>query len=323
MANASKEAPSQVIEGKPKLLSKEDLVLTQVFDADKKYMFELAVKNPERELPVIDMVTKKPLQHREYNPFRNIVFTSQIVWNGKGFLSQAMWTGGRRTIRYYDGCESIFVDEQPKDKEVIDQVIKQTRSRNFLNGKFGCYGDERMLLIYLNICSWNGESEFKTRTSDTVFVPSNKDKLISSESDRLDRQEQALQLAKDATETKMLIHANFLGISAIDSDSGNELTALEIRTKYRKMALMESAHFIESYGNKAIEIKYYIDKALEQGLISNKFNPNKATWSRSNSEICDISGLRTYEAISEKLLEFSQLEEGAEFMVQLKALYSN
>lgn len=308
MANALvKDAP----EKKEKALTKEELVLSQNFDAGKKYMFELAAHNLEREFPVIDMRSKKPIPHVKFPPYRNIVLTSQIVWNGS-----------RRMIRYYDGCTSIFVDEQPKEKETIDQLIRQTIRRNFVDGKFGVFGDEKMLLLYMNICSWNAESEFRTRTADMVFIPSNKDKQALVESTKLDEQEEAMKLAKEASETKMMIHANYLGIPSVDYDSGNDLTTKEIRTAYRKKALTEPANFIESYGNKKIETRYYIDKALQTGLIHNKFNPNKATWSKSNTEICDISGLKSNEAIAEKLFEFSNLEEGEEFAVQLKALYN-
>lgn len=294
--------------------SKEESVLKQEFEPSKKYMFELATKNMERELPVIDMVTKKARQHEPFKPFQNIVLTSQIVWNGQ-----------RRNLRYYDGCTTIFQDKQPKDKDTIDQLIAQTSrdKYNFLKGKFGCYGDEKMLLLYLNICSWNAESDFRTRTAPGIFIPSNKDKQATIESLRLDQQEEALKLAKEATGIKMMIHANYLGIALVDYDSGNGLTEKEIRTEYRKKALSDAKLFIESYGNKSIETKYYIDKALQEGLINNKMNPNKAVWGNSNTEICDISGLRSHEAISEKLLEYSLSEEGEEFAVQLKAIYNN
>lgn len=293
-------------------LSKEEAFLAQEFDTSKKYMFELSSKNLERELPVFDMVTKRPVPHQEFKPFHNIVFTSQIVWKGS-----------RANIRYYDGCDSIFVSDQPKERETIDQLMKQTRKRFFEKGKFGCFGDERMLLLYLNACSWNGESPFKTRTSDTVFVSVNADKKATQESTKLDMIEQAIGYAKEATRTKMLIHANYLGIPTTDWDSGNDLSDNEIRTAYRKEALQNPQNFIETYGNKSIEVKYFIDKALESGLINNKFNSNKATWSSSNSEICDISGLRSPEAIASKLFEFSQLEDGEEFVIQLKSIYKD
>lgn len=279
------------------------------FDINKKYVFELAAKNPERDLPVVDMVTKRPAPHKEFNPYRNIVLTSQIVWNGE-----------RRTIRYYDGCTTLFVDEQPKEKEIIEQYIKQSKKRAFVDGKFSCFGDERMLLIYLTICSWNAESPYRTRTANGIFIAQNPDKAAVVESEKLDMIETALKYAREATATKMFIHANYLGIPDTDFDSDNKLTEKEMRTAYRKEASRNPKKFIESYGNRSIEVKYYIDKALEKGLISNRFNPNKATWHPSNTVICDISGLKSPEAISQRLFEFSQSEEGEEFVIQLKAI---
>lgn len=290
----------------------EAAYLAMTFDATKKYMFELAAKNMEREMPVIEVDGQKSraIPTDRFKPYQNIVLTSQIIWKGQ-----------RRILRYYDGCTSIFADEQPKDKEEIDQFIKVTQPRAFLKGKFGAYGDEKMLLMYLNICSWNANSPFRTRAANEIFIAADTLKIATTESAKLDQTEQALQLAKDASRVKMLIHSAYLGIETEDFDSGNELTDTEIRTKYRSRALRDAAYFIESYGNKAIEVKYYINQALLKGLITNKFNPNKATWQNAR-EICDISGLKSNEAIGEKIFEFSQLEDGQEFVIQLRALFN-
>lgn len=280
------------------------------FDVNKKYVFQLAEENPERELPVIDMVTKRPSPHKKFKPWQNIVLTSQIVWEGE-----------RRTLRYYDGCTTLFVDEQPKEENLIEQYIKQSKPRIFIDGKFSCFGDERMLLIYLTICSWNAESPYRTRTAPQIFVAQNPDKTATIEAEKLDKIEEALSLARTASVSKMFIHANYLGIPTRDWDSDNELTEKEMRTAYRKEASRNPQKFIDSFGNTSIEIKYYIDKALSEGLITNKFNPNKATWGSSNTVICDISGLKSHEAISQAIFEFSRTEEGEEFIIQLKALY--
>jgi hypothetical protein len=95
----------------------------------------------------------------------------------------------------------------------------------------------------------------------------------------------------------------------------------EIRAQYRKRALRDSASFLESYSDEKIEIKYYIDDAIGKGLIQNKTNPNKAMWQNGESIICDISGLKSSEVIAQRIYEFSQMEEGAEFLIQLKAIY--
>ena len=179
-----------------------------------------------------------------------------------------------------------------------------------------------MLLMYLDICSWNVESPFRTNTANGIFLPMNPDKKATAETAKMDSIEEALKLAKEASEVKMLIHSAFLGIPHIDYTSGNELTPKEIRAEYRKRAMQDSVNFIDSYGNKSIEVKYFIDKALQDGVINNKLNANKAAWGNSNTPICDISGLKSREAIADKLYEYSQTEEGEEFVIQLKAIYN-
>jgi hypothetical protein len=302
------ETIEEVVEG-----SNEHLVLSQEYDPGKKYMFELATHNPERDSPVWIMQGQKTFAApiKKFKPWHNLVLTSQIVWKGN-----------RRMIRYYDGCTTIFVDKQPKEREMIDSLIAQTNKNRFIliDGKVGFYGDDRMALLYLNICSWNAESLFRTRTSDAIFMSVNADKIATAESAKLDKTETALEMARTATGTRMLIHAAYLGIPTMDWDSGNERTEGEIRTDYRKEALRDSEHFISSYGNKAIEIRYYIDKALEKGTITNRLNPNKVCWNSSGREILDTSGLKSNEAIGQKLFEFSQTSEGEEFVLQLRAI---
>lgn len=317
MANAKKNlAPSE--QGDILLeeieLTPEDIILKTKFDAKKKYMFELAEVNAPRELPIMIVQNNKasPEPFRKFKPYCNLVYTSQVVWKGE-----------RRNLRYYDGCTTIFQDEQPKDKDLIADLIKRTKRRAFLEGKFGVFGDERMLLLYLMICSWNVESEFRTRTASEVFRPSNPDRMANEGSAKMDAIEKALGLAREASEAKMKMHAAYIGIPEIDYESGNEWTPKELRTLYREAAAANPKVFIESYGNKNLETKWYIQKALQYGTINNKHNPNKASWKGSNTIICDISGIKSQEAIADALFEFSKSEDGEEFAIQLKALYNS
>ncbi len=312
MAHAStKEAP--VKDNGPQKENKwrkEEQFLAQEFDIDKKYMFELAEENRPREMPVIDFHAKRPAPHARFRPYQNIVMTSNIIWKGQ-----------RRMVRYYDGCDSIFTDEQPKDKDTIEQFIRQTRRREFVDGKFGVHGDERMLLLFLFISSFNAESEFRTRSADMVYRPVNSDKKATAEAKQLDLTEEALELAKKASFSKILVHADYLGIPLKDYDSDNDLTEKEIRTSYRMEALRNAKIFIESYGNKKLETKYFIKKALAAGYIDYVTTPNKALWKTSGREIKDISGMKSFAAVLDSLFEFSQLEEGQEFNIQVTALF--
>lgn len=322
MADALQNAPSkksteevEVLIGETKEVVKKDsnehIYLSKTYDVEKKYMFQLAQEIPEPEYPVVIVTGSKArvATHKRFSVYRNLTYTSQITWKGQ-----------RRGIRYYDGCDTIFIDKQPKDKDSIDQFIRQTRRRFFNEGKLGVYGDEKMLLLYMMMCSWNGDSPFKTRTANAIFISTDTDKIISAESNRLDKAEKALELAKKSSASKMKIHADYLGIATIDYDSGNDLTEKELRIEYRKRALEDPDGFIASYDNKSMEVKYLIDKALERGVINNKHNSNSATWGTNNTVICDISGLISMESIAQKIFEFSQTEEGAEFVIQLRAV---
>lgn len=307
MANALKEV-APLLEKKWEL---EESYLNKEYETGKKYVYQLAAENLDLSKPVIDMRLNRPVPHKKFKPSQNLVMSSQIVWKGQ-----------RTNILYYDGCTTIFTADQPKEKDVIDQLKRQTKERKFLDGSLIVEGYDRMLLLFLDICSWNVESPFRTKTANGIFLPMNPDKKANAETAKLDNIEKALDLAKQASEVKMMIHAAYLGINTIDFVSGNELTPKEIRAAYRKRAMEDSQNFIDSYGNKSIEIKYFIDKALMNGTINNKLNANKAAWSTSNSPICDISGLKSNEAIADRLFEFSQTEEGEEFVIQLKALYN-
>lgn len=311
MAHASNEAP--VKERKARSTREwpvEDEFLAQEFDPAKKYMFELADQIPERQHPVIDMLTRRAAPHKPFIPYRNLVYTSMIIWKGQ-----------RRAIRYYDGCDTIFVDEQPKDKESIDQFIKQTRRREFVDGKFGCHGDERMLLLFLFASSFNGQSPFRTRSADIVYIAQDSEKKATAESAKLDLIEDALRLAKEASMDKIMIHADILGIPLKDFDSDNDLTEKEIRTAYRLEASRNAKFFVETYGNRALETKYFIKKALASGLIDTTTNPNKSRWKGSGREITDIAGIKSFAGLLDRHFEFSQLEEGEEFKIQVEALY--
>lgn len=313
MANAVKSAPLK----NSSLWAKEeeyvkDGQIVKEYDPAKKYVFRLTSISQDLLHPVIDMRTKRVAPKKNFKPFQNLVFTSQIVWKDQ-----------RTNIRYYDGCTSIFVSEQPSEKELVDQLNRQTQRRNFIDGHLVIEGYDKLLLLYMDICSWNTESPFRTSTATGIFVPMNPDKAAKEQTAKIDLIEEALKLAKEADVNKMEYHSSYLGISKVDYVSGNPLNPSEIRANYRKYAMENPSKFIETYGNKSIEVKYYIDKALLDGIISNRFNPNKATWGTSNNEICDISGLKSSEAISEKLFEFSQTEDGSDFLIQLKSIFNN
>ena len=101
----------------------------------------------------------------------------------------------------------------------------------------------------------------------------------------------------------------------------NELSEKAIRAAYRKKALDSPVEFVDSFNDKTLDIKYYIGKAMQDGLINYNKVPNSACW-KSGSVICDVSGIKSSDGVSNRLLEYSQTADGEEFLIQLKSLYS-
>lgn len=284
-------------------------------DLNMRHVYVLVQENQQRGM-IYHGLTNQPVKEQKYKPYRNVLLQSSIIWKGgDGFPA------GRRILRYYDGCTTIFADQQPQDKETIDKLIANTRQLAFDKGELVVYGYDDMLVQYLDMCSYNAESKHRINKIEAIFRPVDVEKIGEEENEKLDALETALRYAKDNPYQKMVIHANYLGISEIDLQTQNKLTEKSLRSLYRKKASENPELFINSYTNKSIETKYWIEKSIESGVISTTKIPNMACWGSQGTPICDLSGIKDHFAIVTKLVEFSQLAEGEDFLLQLQSLY--
>ena len=228
---------------------------------------------------------------------------------------------GKHLIRYYDGCTTLFVDDQPKEKEIIDQLVASTRELHFINGYLAIYGYESMLKTYMDWASYNAESKLRVPTIDPIYLLLDSDKQGKAQAKHLDQVDKAMELARTADESHMVIHAMFLNIPQMDEVTGNILSPEALRAKYRKEAMENPDNFIITSQDKTLHFKHWIKKSLDTDAISTAVVPNKAVWKAKGSVICDISGITTKEGILNKLIEFSQSKEGKNFSEQLKAIF--
>lgn len=305
-------------------LTKETEVLPNL---NTRYAYVLPEKNEKRG-NVFDE-NGRPRQEPDYKPRLNLLLRSSILWPGgkDPFTSGADGkpkerVAGKYLIRYYDGCTTLFVDDQPKDKDTIDQFVSNTRELYFLNGFLYCYGYDTMLKKYLDWASWNEASPYRVPTVDVKYKPVDIEKQSQIESDNLDKMEEALKLAKNADVKKMKMHCKFLGVMLEDYTTNIPLSDEAIRTEYRKKAKEDPYRFVSTYNDESIQVTSWIETAIETGEISTTLIPNRAVWAKKGAEICDLSGIKSKEGILNKLVEFSKTEEGADFASQLKALYN-
>jgi len=290
-------------------------------DLNTKYAYVLPEKN-EKKNNVFDE-KGRPRQEPEYKPRLNLILRSSILWpGGKDPFSGKERTQGRYLIRYYDGCSTLFIDEQPKDKESIDQFVSNTREMYFLNGYLYCYGYDTMLKNYLDWCSWNEDSPYRVPTIDIKFKAVDSEKLSKIEESNLDKLEEAMKLAKSADVKKMKNHCKFLGVLLEDYVTNIPLSDAAIRTAYRKEAQADPKRFVDTFNDESIQVTSWIETAIETGEISTSLIPNRAVWAKKGLEICDLSGIKSKEGILNKLVEFSKSEEGESFTLQLKAIYN-
>lgn len=303
-------------------------VVTEVQDLSQRFMYVLAEKN-EPIGGVFNARTNKSTTESPYKPYRNLLLTGSILWDGSDLKIDeangkiiAGFHKGKRYICYYDGCSSIFVDEQPQDSVTRKRLIESTKQIAFQNGYLTVFGYETMLKKFCDIVSWNGNSEYRLPSSPVVFLNVDSETEKATIADSLDNLEKALQLAKEASDMHVLVHGRYLGVPELDTITDNPLSQNAIRTLYRKKAMENPDDFIKSYSDKSISIKYFVEKAIEAGEINTNTNTNKAVWRKSGQIITDISGIKSEEGKRVALVEFAQSIEGEEFTMQLKALYN-
>ena len=290
-------------------------------DINTRYAYVLAHKN-ERRGKVYDE-NGNPRPEREYKPYMNVLLKSSIIWpGGKDPFSGKERAAGKHGIRYYDGCTTLFIDDQPREKDTLDSLIQATREMWFSDGYCYVFGYDTMLKNYFDWCSYNLESPYRVPSVDAKFKPVDAEKSILAEGELLELEDKAAGLAKDASLNKMMVRAKYLGIAVEDSITSMPFSEKAIRIEYRKAAKANPKNFINSYNDKTLEIRNWISDAIDTGEIDIKAMQGKAIWKKANSVIGDIAGLKDRDLIIDKLVEITQVEDGADFLAQLKAIYN-
>lgn len=290
-------------------------------DLNTRYAYVLAEKNTPRGRVYDENGNQR--NEVEYKPYVNVLLKSSIVWKGdKDPFSGKERKAGKYQIRYYDGCTTLFVDDQPREKDALDSLISATRELNFDNGYLFIYGYENMLKNYMDWASYNADSPYRIPNSTAKFKNVNTEKQAEIEAALLEREDTARELAKNADLKKMKIHCKYLGIAMVDHITQQPLSVTAIRTEYRKFAKANVEHFIKSYNDKSIEVHTWVTDALNTGVISTSLIPNNAAWAKGGALICGLDGLRAQNLIIDKIVEFTQTEDGGDALAQLKALYS-
>jgi hypothetical protein len=217
-----------------------------------------------------------------------------------------------RKIRYLDGFKSIFVDEQEENG-----VIDNTRNPEikFQQGHLNVPSWNKCLIQFLKL---NNQCEQQTNKLNQVnnlyrlLDFANNDESVVELGKKKDR---AYDLARSATETDMIPHAKFLGIPFVHSSTGEEREIDAIREDYKAKALENPDKFLLYANNPKVKIRFIVEKALEQGVITTGLVRGQMHWTLSKQMICEIPiNKDAVEAIS----DYACSEDGEAFYKTLK-----
>jgi hypothetical protein len=289
-------------------------------DEAGKVVFVLCRKNDARGR-VFD-ADGNPIKDPEYSKRRNLLLRSSVNWRG----DKDPFTGkdrpkGRYLIRYYDGCTTLFIDDQPKDPAMLEPMMAGTRELHFNHGYLAVDEYDTMLITYCKWASWNEGSPYRNKRVEAIFKLLDTEEMRREEASNMDKVEEALGLAKKAAVKHMRVHARYLGVDEIDSQTMRALSDDAIRTEYRKAAMHNPAEFIKTYNDKSIHLKHWINLATASGDLSFTIIPNRVVWAKIGVEVCDTTGLTTNEGILNRLIELAKTDQGAEFRERLETLY--
>lgn len=248
-----------------------------------------------------------------YPPYKRFPNTDIITWNF-GTEQNPDWR--ERAIRYLPGFQSIFVDEQEANGRVIpEQVIANAPRFEIIEGEIKVRPHEHTKIKFLDLCNRNVNSPNRTGRVEAIFEKYSEENVVKQKSDKLKAQREAIILAASASDEQIAFHAKYLDVSLIDPVTQATRTKEAIKADYEEAALGNPEKFTETFNDPDLKMKWLIENALDNNVISLTLIPGKAAWVGSKEEICEMpAGMFPAEA----LFNFSQTKDGEELAKRLK-----
>ena len=222
-------------------------------------------------------------------------------------------TGTEREIRYLEGVNTIWVDEQEK---LSDNKKKQRPELRFVWGKMRVPAQKTALIHFLNVTNMNKANPHRLPESRAIFKLVDDEAIEQANYKKFESEMNATELAKAAPYDIMLPHAKFLGINVKDKE-GNFVSEIALRPLYYNIANKMADTFIKTYNNPSVLSKFIIDRAVERNIISLTHVKGQAVWSETKTFICQIPDGKKP---AEFLAEFCLTEKGRDFYVEIKSM---
>lgn len=222
-------------------------------------------------------------------------------------------TGTEREIRYLEGVNTIWVDEQ---EGLSENKTKQRPEIRFVYGRLRVPAQKTALIHYLTVTNMNKNNPHRLPESRAIFKLIDEEAIENANFKKFENQMNSTELAKTTAYEAMLPHAKYLGINVKNKD-GEFLSETALRPLYYNIANNVPELFLKSYNNPVILSKFVIDRAIEKNLINLSKIKGQAIWSDSGSFIAQIPDGKKPD---EFLAEFCLTEKGREFYLEIKSM---
>lgn len=222
-------------------------------------------------------------------------------------------TQTERAIRYIEGVNTIYVDEQ---QHLPDHIKNRKPQLEFIDGFLRVPKQKKALIEYLNKTNRNESVKNRMPDKQPMFKLVNYNLDDSLQLRRLERKQEAMRVALSATEETMIPHAKFLNISFIDANA-NEKPVSMIKADYVKKAEQDPEFFLKTFNNPMVNANYLVKLGFEKNILASHIVKNQVHWAKTKQFIAIVPQGTTP---VDFLTNFCFSEKGKEFYNKLKQL---
>jgi hypothetical protein len=222
-------------------------------------------------------------------------------------------TGTEREVRYLEGVNTIWVDEQTN---LSENKTRQRPEIRFVYGRLRVPAQKTALNHFLQVTNMNKGNPHKLPESRGIFKLIDEEAIEKANYKKFEAEMNATELAKTAPYDIMLPHAKYLGINVKDKEN-NFVSELALRPLYYNIANKMADTFIKTYNNPSVLSKFIIDRAVEKNIINLTHVKGQAVWSDTKVFIAQIPDNKN---AAEFLADFCLTEKGRDFYVEIKSM---
>ena len=222
-------------------------------------------------------------------------------------------TETERNIRYLEGVNTIFEDEQEHLSESKKKSMPEIR---FVQGILRVPANKTSLVKFLMSSNMYNKKKKRMEHVLPIYTLVNFEEQEEQAINRAEVRMTAMKLAMDAPVEIMYPHAQFLGVR-FKNQFGEDRGDKAIRVDYLGFAETDPDTFSNTYNNPIVRVEYMIRKAVGINLIDLSANKGQAIWGDTKKFIAQIPD----KADPIKFLsEFCLTEKGKELYNQLKSM---